>query len=122
MSISIVAHDVLMPVSRKRESASHLVYQMCEGNAAQTLMTYNFSGFADEVEDCLAFKVRNADPRARPNYSRILYGWYTNRGDHKNGARVLVFGPQTILLIVARSGTNDVPTGSEAASSNQLHV
>ncbi|KAF8900015.1 nucleoporin Nup120/160-domain-containing protein [Mucidula mucida] len=71
---------------QKRESASHLVYQMCEGNAAQTLMTYNFSGFADEVEDCLAFKVRNADPRARPNYSRILYGWYTNRGDHKNAA------------------------------------
>ncbi|KAK0206120.1 nucleoporin Nup120/160-domain-containing protein [Desarmillaria ectypa] len=71
---------------QKRESVSQLVYRMCEDNAAQKLMTFNFTGFADEVEDALSFKVRNADPRSRPNYSRILYGWYTSRSDHKNAA------------------------------------
>lgn len=48
-------------------------------------MGYSFDGFEDEVEDALSFKVRNADPRTTPNYPKILYGWYTNRGDHRNG-------------------------------------
>lgn len=71
---------------QKRESVSQLVYRMCEDNAAQKLMTFNFMGFADEVEDAVSFKVRNTDPRSRPNYSKILYGWYTSRSDHKNAA------------------------------------
>ncbi len=76
----------LLKLYRKRESVSQLVYRMCEDNAAQKLMTFNFTGFADEVEDALSFKVRNVDPRSRPNYAKILYGWYTSRSDHKNGA------------------------------------
>ncbi|KAK0467905.1 nucleoporin Nup120/160-domain-containing protein [Desarmillaria tabescens] len=71
---------------QKRENISQLVYRMCEDNAAQKLMTFNFTGFADEVEDALSFKVRNVDPRSQPNYARILYGWYTSRSDHKNDA------------------------------------
>lgn len=58
---------------------------MCEEHAVDRLMSYNFAGFADEVEDALAFKARNADPQVRPFYSRILYTWYISRGDYRNG-------------------------------------
>lgn len=64
------------------------MYLICEDadiNAVDQLMTYNFAGFADEVEKALSFKARNVDPRLKPNYSRILYSWYTLRGDYRNG-------------------------------------
>ncbi|TFY51621.1 hypothetical protein EVJ58_g10469 [Rhodofomes roseus] len=69
----------------KRECISQLIYRMCEEDAVKRLMSFNFAGLADEVEDALAFKVRNADPRIRPFYSRILYTWYISRGDYRNG-------------------------------------
>lgn len=52
-------------------------------------MSFNFATFSAEIEDALAFKARNTDPRARPFYSRILYTWYTRRGDHRNAARTM---------------------------------
>ena len=58
---------------------------MCEEHAGERLMTYSFAGITDEVEDALAFKARNADPRIRPFYSRILYTWYVSRSDYRNG-------------------------------------
>ena len=58
---------------------------MCEDNAMETIMSFNFAGIADEVEDALSFKARNVDPRLQPSYSSILYTWYTRRGDHRNG-------------------------------------
>ncbi|EKM59586.1 uncharacterized protein PHACADRAFT_87488 [Phanerochaete carnosa HHB-10118-sp] len=70
----------------KRDSASQLVYRMCEEHAVDRLMTYSFAGVTDEVEDALSFKARNADPRIRPFYSRILYTWYIDRGDYRNAA------------------------------------
>ena len=76
----------LTPPHRKRESASQLVLKMSEEHAVDRLMTYTFAGLADEVEDALSFKARNADPRVRPFYSRILYTWYIQRGDYRNGA------------------------------------
>jgi nuclear pore complex protein Nup160 len=70
---------------RKRECVAQLVYRMCEDNAVEQLVSFNFPGFADEVEDALGFKARNVDPRLHPSYSRILYSWHTFRGDHRNG-------------------------------------
>ena len=58
---------------------------MCEENAVEKLMTFNFAGIAEEVEDSLSFKARNVDPRVQPLYSRILYSWYVFRGDYRNG-------------------------------------
>lgn len=72
-------------MNRKRDCISQLVYQMCEEGAIEMLVSLDFAGFASEVDDALAFKARNTDPRARPFYSRILYTWYTRRGDHRNG-------------------------------------
>jgi nuclear pore complex protein Nup160 len=70
---------------RKRDCVSHLTYRMCEDNALEILMSFNFAGITDEVEAALSFKARNVDPRVRPCYSRILYLWYTRRGDYRNG-------------------------------------
>jgi nuclear pore complex protein Nup160 len=70
---------------RKRECVGQLVYRMCEDKAVEKLVSFNFPGFVDEVEEALAFKARNVDPRIQPSYSRILYSWYTFRGDHRNG-------------------------------------
>ncbi|KZT74501.1 hypothetical protein DAEQUDRAFT_195531 [Daedalea quercina L-15889] len=70
----------------KRECISQLIYRMCEEDAVKRLMSFNFAGLADEVEDALAFKARNADPRIRPFYSRILYAWYITRGDYRSAA------------------------------------
>ncbi|GBE79204.1 hypothetical protein SCP_0204010 [Sparassis crispa] len=70
----------------KRECVSQLMYRMCEEHAVDRLMALNFAGFVDEVEESLSFKARNADPRVRPFYSRILYTWYISRGDYRNAA------------------------------------
>ncbi|KAH7930039.1 hypothetical protein BV22DRAFT_1125203 [Leucogyrophana mollusca] len=83
-SITTTPYDNL-----KRECISQLVYRMCEENAVERLMSFNFAGIAVEVEDALAFKSRNTDPRVRPFYSRILYTWYTHRSDHRSAARTM---------------------------------
>ncbi|KAF9224346.1 hypothetical protein BS17DRAFT_808097 [Gyrodon lividus] len=75
--------------SVKRDCISQLVYQMCEQNAVGVLVSLDFAGFGSEVDDALAFKARNTDPRTRPFYSRILYTWYTRRGDHRSAARTM---------------------------------
>ncbi|GBE86753.1 hypothetical protein SCP_0906340 [Sparassis crispa] len=68
------------------ECVSQLMYRMCEEHAVDRLMALSFVGFVDEVEESLSFKARNADPRVRPFYSRILYMWYISRGDYRNAA------------------------------------
>ncbi|KAG6861191.1 hypothetical protein C0995_002818 [Termitomyces sp. Mi166 len=70
----------------QRECVSQLAYQMCDENAIDQLMSFNFAGLADEVEEALAFKARNMDPRVQPSYSRILYTWFIRRGDYRNAA------------------------------------
>ena len=62
-----------------------MVYRMCEEHAVDRLVSFNFVGLHDEVEECLSFKARNADPRVRPFYSMILYTWYISRNDYRNG-------------------------------------
>ncbi|KAK1217352.1 hypothetical protein PQX77_019987 [Marasmius sp. AFHP31] len=76
----------IMSDVQKRESISHIVYKMCDHHHVNQLMNFNFAGFADEVEDALAFKARNIDPRSQPRYSHILYSWYLARGDYRNAA------------------------------------
>ncbi|KAF8974708.1 nucleoporin Nup120/160-domain-containing protein [Flammula alnicola] len=81
------ASVMAMPFEKqKRECASQLAIRMCEENAVDKLMTFDFAGIASEVEAALAFKARNADPRLRPSYSGILYTWYTRRGDYRNAS------------------------------------
>lgn len=72
---------------------------MCEENAVEKLVAFEFAGISNEVEAVLAFKARNADPRLRPCYSRILYTWYTRRGDYRNGPQAS-FNPVISMLIL----------------------
>lgn len=58
---------------------------MCESNQVDKLLSLNFAAYADEVEDALSFKARNADPLVRPSYPHILYSWFLSRGDYRNG-------------------------------------
>lgn len=71
--------------SRRRDLAYQLAIQMCEENAVEKLVQFDFTGITSEIEAALAFKARNADPRSRPSYSKILYAWYIRRGDYRNG-------------------------------------
>ncbi|KAF7980886.1 hypothetical protein HWV62_36059 [Athelia sp. TMB] len=105
-SLIACPHDRL-----KRECVSELVYRMCEENAVDKLMTFNFAGFADEVEDALAFKSRNVDPRVRPFYSRILYTWYTSRGDYRNSALTMYQRGRKLHNLMP--GSTDVVTLAE---------
>lgn len=82
MSLTIKS---LLTLSRKRDYISTLVYRMCEENAVEKLMSFNFVGLTKHVEDALLFKVRIIDPRVRPFYSRILYSWYVGKNDYRNG-------------------------------------
>jgi nuclear pore complex protein Nup160 len=59
---------------------------MCEENAVEKFVQFDFTGITSEIEAALAFKARNADPRSRPSYSNILYAWYVRRGDYRNGS------------------------------------
>ncbi|TFK29339.1 hypothetical protein FA15DRAFT_610509 [Coprinopsis marcescibilis] len=78
---------MMMPYDKlKRELASQLALQMCEADAVARLMKFDFAGIADEVEAVLSFKTRNSDPRLPPNFSRILYTWYIQRGEYRNAA------------------------------------
>ncbi|KAH8105506.1 nucleoporin Nup120/160-domain-containing protein [Cristinia sonorae] len=70
----------------KQECVPSLVYRMCEEHAVDRLISFNFVGLNDEVEECLSFKARNADPRVRPFYSMILYTWFISRNDYRNAA------------------------------------
>ncbi|KAL5508105.1 hypothetical protein ACEPAH_5723 [Sanghuangporus vaninii] len=71
---------------QKQQYVSNLVYKMCENNALDRLLSMNFRGLVQEVEAALSFKARNADPRSLPNWSQVLYTWYTIRGDYRNAA------------------------------------
>ncbi|OCH95867.1 hypothetical protein OBBRIDRAFT_744376 [Obba rivulosa] len=99
-----------------RECISLLVYRMCEENAVERLMTLNFAGFADEVEDALSFKARNADPRVRPFYSRILYTWYISRGDYRNAAQTMYLRARKVATLM------DDPSGFFNVAELQLEA
>ncbi|KAF5357582.1 hypothetical protein D9758_007452 [Tetrapyrgos nigripes] len=86
---------------QKRESIGLLVYKVCENDWVNQLMTFNFSGFANEVEDALAFKARNVDPRLQPSYSRILYSWYLHRGDYRNAALIMYQRARKLHALIA---------------------
>lgn len=94
--------------SVRRECISQLVYRMCEENAVEELISLNFAGFSSEVDDALAFKARNTDPRVRPFYSRILYTWYTCRGDHRSAARTMYMRTQKLQEIEISSSPAEI--------------
>ncbi|KAJ6567297.1 hypothetical protein DFH09DRAFT_1156619 [Mycena vulgaris] len=98
---------------QKRECVAQLVYRMCEDNAVEKLVSFNFPGFADEVEDALAFKARNVDPRLHPSYSRILYSWHTFRGDHRSAALVMYQRARKLQDLIASDISLSAPLAGQ---------
>ncbi|KDQ20617.1 hypothetical protein BOTBODRAFT_626620 [Botryobasidium botryosum FD-172 SS1] len=89
----------------KHEFIRHLVTIMCENEEVDQLMKLNFIGFQSEVEDTLAFKARNTDPLARPNYARILYAWHVFKGDYRSaGSTMYQHGRQLSELFLRKPG------------------
>ena len=86
---------------------------MCEENAVEKLVAFEFAGISNEVEAVLAFKARNADPRLRPCYSRILYTWYTRRRDYRNGPHPFL-NPVISFAYFNSSVPDDVSAGPKA--------
>lgn len=65
---------------------AHFISVVCENGAASLLTTFSFSGLEADLERNLAFRARNSDPLARPNYYRVLYAYHTAKGDYRSGA------------------------------------
>lgn len=78
-------------VCRKRECVSQLTFHMCENNAVESFMSFDFAGIAKEVEAALSFKARNVEPNSRPAYAHILYTWYVQKGNYRDGMLNLLF-------------------------------
>ncbi|KAF5363323.1 hypothetical protein D9756_000589 [Leucocoprinus leucothites] len=85
---------------QKRECASQLTFQMCENDAIDTFMSFDFAGISKEVEAALSFKARNAEPGSRPSYAHILYTWYVRRGNYRDGALVMYQQAQKMTTAV----------------------
>jgi len=88
---------------------------MCEEKAVARLVAFDFAGVSDEVESVLAFKARNVDPRVQPNYARILYTWYLQRGEYRNGKPFLPCRTDNGLRKSQFSVVSDVSTSLEAS-------
>lgn len=85
---------------QKRECASQLAIRMCEENAVERLMTFDFGGISDEVASALSFKARNVEPHFRICYAKILYTWYVRRGDFRNAALTMYQRAQKLKDVV----------------------
>ncbi|SCZ91062.1 BZ3500_MvSof-1268-A1-R1_Chr1-3g02525 [Microbotryum saponariae] len=62
----------------------HLISVMCENGSASQLIKFAFVGMEADLERNLAFRARNSDPLATPNYYTILYAYYIRRGDYRS--------------------------------------
>lgn len=73
----------------KKESVGRLVSVMTEQGAVSELLEFSFPGLQSQVETTLAFKARNCNPLERPNFWRVLYAYYIERGDLKTAGMVM---------------------------------
>jgi nuclear pore complex protein Nup160 len=72
-------------VSGKDRPLGNLINAMCHDNEVQRLLRLSFIGFEDVIENELVFKARNSDPLAFPNYHQVLYAYYMQRKNYKDG-------------------------------------
>ncbi|KAJ3777455.1 nucleoporin Nup120/160-domain-containing protein [Lentinula raphanica] len=99
--------------NQKREHIGQLVYRLCESNQVDKLLSLNFAEYADEVEDALSFKARNADPATQPSYPHILYSWFLSRGDYRNAALTMYQRARKLRGLMIRDPTSVSRLGSE---------
>ncbi|KDE05151.1 hypothetical protein MVLG_04492 [Microbotryum lychnidis-dioicae p1A1 Lamole] len=67
----------------------HLISVMCENGVTSQLIKFAFVGMEADLERNLAFRARNSDPLATPNYYTILYAYYIRRGDYRSAGTIM---------------------------------
>ncbi|KAF8314772.1 hypothetical protein DL93DRAFT_2167187 [Clavulina sp. PMI_390] len=92
----------------QRELTRNLVNSMCDNDQIERLVSFNFVGYQNDVEETLAFKARNADPRQKPHYSEVLHAWYVFRGDFRSAAASMYQHAQRLADIVDQHGPDAV--------------
>ncbi|BGP29003.1 hypothetical protein JCM10296v2_000739 [Rhodotorula toruloides] len=88
----VKAYEVVMAApyhETQMTCLAHFISVVCENGAASLLTTFSFSGLEADLERNLAFRARNSDPLARPNYYRVLYAYHTAKGDYRSAGTVM---------------------------------
>ncbi|GAA5980545.1 hypothetical protein JCM10908_001686 [Rhodotorula pacifica] len=86
------AYEVVMaiPDSETRTTClAHFISIVCENGAASLLSTFSFAGLEADLERNLAFRARNSDPLAKPNYYKVLYAYHAAKGDFRSAGTVM---------------------------------
>ncbi|GAA5977403.1 hypothetical protein JCM11641_000087 [Rhodosporidiobolus odoratus] len=68
---------------------AHFISIVCENGATSLLTSYSFAGLEADLERNLAFRARNSDPLARPNYYKVLYAYHVSKGDYRSAATTM---------------------------------
>lgn len=99
-----------LALNRRMTCLAHFISVVCENGAASLLCTFSFAGMEADLERNLAFRARNSDTLAQPNYYRILYAYHTAKGDYRSGTLSISHALDAGVLINAScSGHGDVP-------------
>ncbi|BGP21800.1 nuclear pore complex protein Nup160 [Rhodotorula toruloides] len=88
----VKAYEVVMAAPHHETQMTclaHFISVVCENGSAFLLTTFSFSGLEADLERNLAFRARNSDPLARPNYYRVLYAYHAAKGDYRSAGTVM---------------------------------
>ncbi|GAA5962589.1 hypothetical protein JCM21900_000955 [Sporobolomyces salmonicolor] len=102
------AYEVVMEApyhETKTTCLAHFISLVCENGATSLLTTLPFVGLEADLERNLAFRARNSDPLARPDYYKVLYAYHIAKGDYRSAGTVMYQQARRIGEITARGGS-----------------
>ncbi|BGP12916.1 hypothetical protein JCM10213_004335 [Rhodosporidiobolus nylandii] len=102
------AYEVIMAApyhETQMTCLAHFISIVCENGATALLTQYSFSGLEADLERNLAFRARNSDPLARPNYYKVLYAYHIAKGDYRSAGTVMYQQGRRIGEMGARGGS-----------------
>ncbi|GAA5878145.1 hypothetical protein JCM3774_004309 [Rhodotorula dairenensis] len=86
------AYEIIMAIpdaETRTTCLAHFISMVCENGAASLLSTFSFAGLEADLERNLAFRARNSDPLAKPNYYKVLYAYHAAKGDFRSAGTVM---------------------------------
>ncbi|TPX33982.1 hypothetical protein SmJEL517_g03209 [Synchytrium microbalum] len=97
---------------------SVLVYDFCEKRQVEALFSGRlaFSDMEAKIEELLWFKAQNSPvwPQREPPYYKILYSYYTYRGNHRGAASAMFQYSRRLSELSIRSDSHvDIPSAIE---------
>ncbi|GAA5902615.1 hypothetical protein JCM5296_000723 [Sporobolomyces johnsonii] len=102
------AYEVIMETpyhETKTTCLAHFISLVCENGATSLLTTLPFVGLEADLERNLAFRARNSDPLARPDYYKVLYAYHVAKGDYRSAGTIMYQQARRIGEITARGGS-----------------